>query len=159
MRKITMTRPIATILPVRHFDRLAADMDRAFDALWGGSLAPASVAAVGLVPVDIYEKEGALHFVASVPGIKPEDLEVTVENDLLSLKGAFSQTWESDEDAKVLRREMRSGSFGRSFQLPENLDLDNVDATFSHGIVTVKIPIKVEIKPEPKRIEIKTQLD
>ncbi|MBI5706900.1 MAG: Hsp20/alpha crystallin family protein [Armatimonadetes bacterium] len=154
-----MTRPIATLFPVRPFDRLALDVDRAFDALWGGSLAPGNVASVGLVPVDIYEKEGALHFVASVPGIKPEELEVTVENDVLSLKGAFSQAWESDEDAKVHRREMRSGSFTRSFQLPENLDLDSVDATFSHGIVTVKIPIKVEVKPEPKRIEVKTQLD
>lgn len=150
-----MSRTLATILPVRNIDRMFTDMDRAFDALWGGQWANENFSGAVLAPVDIYEKENSLFFAASVPGIKPEDLEITVADNVLTLKGEISQNWEETDQTKVYRREQRYGTFTRQFQLPENLDLGQIDASFENGKVTVQIPIKVEPKPEPVRVQVK----
>ena len=150
-----MSRTIATILPVRNIDRMFSDMDRAFDSLWGGHWNNQNFSAAVLAPVDIYERDGSLFFGASVPGLKPEDLEVTVEDNVLTLKGEIKQDWEETDETKVYRREQRFGSFTRQFQLPENLDLAQIDAVFENGRVTIQIPIKVEPKPEPVRVKVK----
>ena len=150
-----MSRAITTILPVRHFDRMFGDMDRAFDALWGGQWNEQCFSAAVLAPVDIYERDGSIFFGASVPGLKPEELEITVEDNVLTLKGEIKQNWEETDETKVYRREQRYGSFSRQFQLPENLDLAQIDAVFENGKVTVQIPIKIEPKPEPVRVQVK----
>lgn len=150
-----MSRTLATVIPFRDFERIAEDMDRAFSALWGGHRATPSLAGAAFAPVDIFEQEGRVVFRAAVPGLAPEEVEVTVEDNILNIRGEFKQAWEGDENATVYRRESRTGAFSRSFQLPENLDVENVDATFSNGVVSIAIPIRVEPKPEPKRIELK----
>ena len=151
-----MSRAITTILPVRHLDRMFGDMDRALDALWGGHWNDQNFSSAVLAPVDIYERDGSIFFAASVPGLKPEELEVTVEDNVLTLKGEMKQNWEETDETKVYRREQRYGSFSRQFQLPENLDLTQIDAVFENGKVTVRIPIKVEPKPEPVRVRVKS---
>lgn len=150
-----MSRAITTILPIRHFDRMFGDMDRTFDALLGGQWNSAGLSAAVLAPVDIYERDGSVFFASAVPGLKPEDLEVTVEDGVLTLKGEIKQNWEESEDTKVYRREQRTGSFTRQFQLPENLDLTQIDAVFENGIVSIRIPILIEPKAEPVRVHVK----
>jgi len=128
-------------------------MDRIFERLWGS--APASNAVTNTLPADIVEIDNALQFVFALPGAKPEDISLTVEDGVLTVTGEWSHGWESDENAKVYRREVRSGKFTRSLRLPEDLDLEAVDASFNHGLLTVKIPKQEEVKSEPKRIPIK----
>jgi HSP20 family protein len=136
--------------PFADLERMVDQMDRAFDGFWR----PASNG--GTVPVDVYEKDGNLFVCAAVPGVTPEDLEVTLENNVLTIRGESRQNWETSENTKVYRREHRYGNFTRSIRLPDNLKFDATEADFNNGFVTVKIPKVEEPKPEAKRIPIRT---
>lgn len=129
------------------------DMDRIFARLWGES--PSAAAPVNALPADIVEVDNALQFVFSIPGAKSEDISLTVEEGVLTVSGEWNHSWESDENAKIYRREVKSGKFTRSLRLPEDLNLEAVEASFTNGLLTVTIPKQEEIKVEPKRIPIK----
>ncbi|MBL8040210.1 MAG: Hsp20/alpha crystallin family protein, partial [Chthonomonas sp.] len=122
--------------------------------LFDKSAAPNSVS--GIVPVDIMEKDGKYVVRASMPGINPDNIELTVENDILTIRGTTQHEAEF-KDAKVYRREVSSGSFTRSIHLPENVDVDAVEATFADGIVSITMPQVIEQKPEPRRIALQAK--
>jgi HSP20 family protein len=79
---------------------------------------------------------------ATVPGVKPEDIEVTITGDVLTIKGEF-KTEEKTEKHNYLRQERRYGSFCRQLSVPAGADVDKVKATFEHGVLTLELP-KVE---------------
>lgn len=134
--------------PLRELDQLM----ESFDSILGSSPV---VNATTNVPLDIFEKEGNLFVRASLPGINPEDLEIAVERDVLTLRGETKAEWETN-DARVYRRESRYGRFARSIRLPEGYSLDQADASFENGVVQVRIP-KVEVTAqEVKRIPLRT---
>lgn len=141
------------MLVTRRSQPIWDDMDRLFERLWGQ--APAAATTANPLPTDIVEVDNALQFVFALPGAKPEEIDLTVEEGILTVTGEWAHNWESDENAKVYRREVRSGKFTRSLRLPDNLNVDAVEATFNHGLLTVKIPRQEEIKAEPKRIAIR----
>jgi len=96
----------------------------------------------GMLPVDMYETDDQVVVKATVPGVKPEDIDVTVTGDLLTIKGEFK----SEEETKkrnYLRQERRYGSFCRQVGLPAGVDTDKVKATFEHGVLTLEMP-KIE---------------
>lgn len=132
--------------PLRELDQLL----ESFDALWSQN-APTNTQ----VTLDIFERDGALFVRAPMPGIKPEDIEIAVERDVLTLRAEFKSDWET-EDAKVYRRESQSGRFARSIRLPNGLALDQIDATFDHGVVQVRIPKLGPDHPDVRRIPIRT---
>lgn len=125
-------------------------MEEVFERLFPAQRVPSEAA----LPVDVYEQDGRLFVRAAVPGVAPDQLDVQVENNVLTIKGEHKQE-STSEDAKVYRREVAYGSFSRAIRLPENLDLDKVDAEFKNGIVTISIPKIEEPKPEPKRITVR----
>jgi HSP20 family protein len=145
-----INRSLSTRDPFADLGRMVDQMDRAFDGFWRPTMNG------GTVPVDIYEKDNSLFVCAAVPGVKPDELEVTLENNVLTIKGETKQNWETTEQTKVYHREHRYGAFTRSIRLPENLQLDQVDAEFNNGFVTIRIPKVPEQKPEAKRIPIRT---
>ena len=145
-----MMNTLAPFNRFAEFDRLAANLDRLFDK----SAAPNSVS--GIVPVDIMEKDGKYVVRASMPGINPDNIELTVENDILTIRGTTQHEAEF-KDAKVYRREVSSGSFTRSIHLPENVDVDAVEATFADGIVSITMPQVIEQNPEPRRIALQAK--
>jgi HSP20 family protein len=136
--------------PFADLERMVDQMDRAFDGFWRPAMNG------GTVPVDIYEKDNSLFVCAAVPGVNPEELEVTLENNVLTIKGESKQNWETNENTKIYRREHRYGAFTRSIRLPENLQLDQIQAEFNNGFVTIQIPKVAEQRPETKRIPIRT---
>ncbi len=83
---------------------------------------------------------------AELPGIKINDLDIQVVNDVLTIKGERKS---GEESAKItyLRRERNYGTFARSLVLPEKVDVDNVTASYKQGVLTVKLPKSPEIKP------------
>ena len=89
---------------------------------------------------------------ASVPGLKPENIEVTIEDGILSIKGETKEEHEVKE-GEYLMRERRSGSFHRSVRLPDTVDADKAESSYLHGVLTVKFP-KQEAK-KSRRIEVK----
>ena len=128
-------------------------IEQMFDQLFGSPIRTTTTP-VGTLPVDVSEREGNLVIRAVVPGIDPNELEIQVENNVLTIRGEVRHE-ESKED-KVYRREVSYGSFSRSIRLPENLNLEAVDAQFKNGIVTISLPRLIEEKPKAMKIAVRT---
>jgi HSP20 family protein len=110
--------------------------------LVGGDWAPA---------VDIKEETDHYLIRADIPGVKPEDIEITMENGVLSIRG--ERQFEETEERNSFRRVERShGVFYRRFSLPENTDAEAIEAKGKDGVIEITIP-KTEDK-QPKRIEV-----
>ena len=90
---------------------------------------------------------------AALPGVKPEDVEITLTGNTLSLSGQVKEETETKEK-NYLRRETRMGSFSRMIELPAGLKTENADAKFENGVLTISFPKAEEIKP--KTIKVKT---
>ena len=103
-------------------------------------------------PIDVYEDDEEVTVKAELPGLSKDDVEITVENGVLTLRGEKEQT-EEKQEKDYHRVERRYGRFERSFRLPEYADDTNADATFSDGILTISLPKKETAKA--KTIEVK----
>lgn len=147
-----MIRPLFSISPLQEMREWDQLFDRFFMSMPGPSSTPARNA---ILPVDIYEKGGVFYVKASVPGIAPEDLDVSIDNNVLTISGETKFESETEE-ARVFRREVSYGSFTRSIKLPEGLDLEKVDAHFENGLVTISIPKLVEQKAPALKVKVKT---
>jgi HSP20 family protein len=127
-------------------------MDDVFDRLFNG---PRATNGLAILPIDVLEQDAKFIVRAAVPGVDPEELSLQIENNVLSIKGEHKDTHTSEE-AKVYRREVSYGSFSRSIRLPQNLQLDAVDAEFKNGVVTISIPKVEEPKPQPIKINVRS---
>ncbi len=103
------------------------------------------------IALDVAETEAAYLVKATVPGINPDDVEITLEDDVLSLKGELQRD-EEVEEAKYHVRERRFGAFSRSIRFPMAVNGDAVEATYSNGVLSLNIPKAETVKP--KRITI-----
>jgi len=96
------------------------------------------------IPLDIVEEDGNILVHASLPGFNPDDITVSVEDDVLTIKGQTEEKHERKEGGYLLR-ERRSGSFYRSLRLPETVDADKAEPHYENGVLTITMP-KVESK-------------
>ena len=103
-------------------------------------------------PVDIFEDKDAIYVKAELPGVKPEEVNVHVENNILTVTGE-RKLEKADDREGYHRIERVYGSFTRSFALPNNVASDQVEADLSDGILSVKIPKKAEA--QPKKIAVR----
>jgi len=104
-------------------------------------------------PIDMYHTANDVVVKAALPGVKPDDVEITIVGDTLTIKGEAK----AEEEVKredYLYQERRYGAFSRSVTLPSGLDTDKAEATFENGVLTLTIP-KVE-KVKPKQVKVKT---
>jgi HSP20 family protein len=144
------------------FESLQREVDRIFEDFGRGWGMPAprrwfAAAREGwTVPaVDIAEKDSAYEVTAELPGIDEKNIELSVANDILSIRGAKSE--EREDKRKDYRlSERRYGSFERSFSLPEDADPDKIEATFKNGVLKVTLPKRPGAKPAAKKIAIKS---
>lgn len=104
------------------------------------------------IALDVTETEDVYTVKASLPGLTPDDVELTIEDNVLSIKGE-SKSDDSIEEAQYHIRERRYGSFSRSIRFPVLVNGDAVEAIFENGVLTLNVPKAEEVKP--KRIEIK----
>ena len=102
--------------------------------------------------VDVLEKEDDFIVKASVPGIKPEDLDISYSDETLTIKGEIKSDNEVKQDQYHLR-ERRYGSFTRSIRLPTKIKGDAIEASYENGVVSLRLP-KAE-QDKPKRIAVK----
>jgi len=102
-------------------------------------------------PVDISEEGDAIRITAEIPGVRPSDLKLSVENNVLTIQGTKHQVAEERTD-RVHRYERTYGSFERSFTLPASVDSSKINATYEHGVLTVTLP-KAE-RAKPRQIEV-----
>jgi HSP20 family protein len=125
---------------------LRREIDRLFDDTFvrdGANWSPA---------VDIKETEGEITLDLELPGIKPEDVELTAENGVLTVRGEKKSERKEGEENRYHVVERTYGSFLRTFQLPQGIDEDQINAGFEHGVLSIRIP-KAAL-PQPKRIQI-----
>jgi len=135
------------LIPWRPFLEPFGEMEKFFE---GGENAP-----IGFSPaVDIYEKGNNVIVEAPLPGIDPDKVEISVEDNILSLKGKMEKKSEV-EDKNYYRRETRSGSFSRHIPLPVNVKGDKASAIFDDGLLKVSVPKMPEKKV--KKVDIKVK--
>jgi HSP20 family protein len=103
--------------------------------------------------VDIFEEADALRIVAEVPGVKPEDVKISVENNVLTIQGTKQQVAEEKAE-KVHRYERTYGAFERSFTLPATVDPEHIKATYAAGVLTLALPKVEKAKPRQIKIEV-----
>jgi HSP20 family protein len=120
------------------------EMSRLFDSLSG--VAGASYAGV-FPPINVAETGETLMLRAELPGIKPDKLDITVEDNTLTIAGEREIERES-EKVSFHRREREWGTFRRSFSMPVRVDADGVKARYVNGILTVELPKAAEARPK-----------
>lgn len=104
-------------------------------------------------PVDIRETEDSLVLKAELPGVKPDDVEIRVEDSTLYMKG--ERKFEKEVKEENFHRVERSyGTFSRSFSLPSSIDSDKVKAEYQNGILTLTMPKREESKPKTIKIGV-----
>lgn len=101
--------------------------------------------------LDVYETADEYVVKAAVPGVDPKDVEIEVEDDVLTIRGETHASDEVKEDT-YLRRELRWGSFQRSLRLPPTVDAEHAQATFEHGLLKLSLPKKPEAKSRTFKI-------
>lgn len=108
----------------------------------------------GSIPVDMYQTDTAVVIKATIPGVKPEDVDISVSGDILTIKAERKE--EKDvREREYIHKENHYGPVSRSITLPVEVDADKADAVFENGILSLTLPKSEEIKP--KQIKIRTR--
>ena len=95
-------------------------------------------------PLDVTRKGDSTVIRASMPGVSPEDIQVSIEDNVLTIKGQTAREFQEEEES-FLMRERRTGSFHRALRLPDSVDPDKVEPRYEHGVLTITVP-KAEAK-------------
>ena len=150
---------LRTNIPFFDRDTFLTPFDKMFDQMVETQF-PDITKSVGVRPyagsaypkVNVYEYDDKVGIVAEIPGLDKKQLEVSVEEGVLTISGDKHSAFEN-EGAKVLRRELKQSSFKRQFELGELLDGENIKANFKDGILSVSVP---KLEPEkPKKHTVK----
>lgn len=147
MSRLVRWDPFREVMTIRNqMDRLVDDW---FDLPSGWEREGSGLMRLAL---DVSEDEDNFVIKASVPGIDPDDLDITLSDNTLTIKGEFKAD-ETKESEKYHLRERRYGQFMRSVSLPVAVDADKIEATHEQGILTLTLPKAEEVKP--RKISIK----
>jgi HSP20 family protein len=147
MANITRFDPLGDMVSLR------SAMDRLFEDSF---VNPVSWRTIGgaegaVAPVEVYETADDIVVTAALPGLKAEDVEITMTGQSLTLRGEFKPNEKISRD-QYLYQERRYGQFSRSLQLPVRVQGENAEATFADGVLTLRIPKAEEVKPRQIRI-------
>lgn len=148
MANITRYDPLGEMVSLR------SAMDRLFEDSFVSPLSWRTIAGSegGITPaVDVHETADEIVISAALPGVRADDVEITMTGQTLVLRGELKAD-ETVQRDQYLYRERRYGSFGRSLQLPVRVEGDKAEATFEDGILTLRIPKAEEVKPRQIRI-------
>jgi HSP20 family protein len=152
MANITRYDPLGEMVSLRSaMDRLFEDSfvsPLTWRTIGGGndSLTP---------PIDVHETPDEIIVTASLPGMKADDVEITMTGQTLTMRGEFKADDEIEKD-QYLYRERRFGSFSRTVQLPVRVEGDRAQASFTDGVLRLSIPKAEEVKPRQIRINAST---
>jgi HSP20 family protein len=112
-----------------------------------------SVRGSGVPPVDIKETADALEIVAEMPGLSPDQVEVSADNGVLTFRGERLRE-EAGEGESFHRVERSYGAFERSFQIPRNVDPERIEASFDKGLLHLTMPKRPESRPRPIKVKV-----
>lgn len=138
--------------PFRNLSGLQEQVNRLFEASFPGR-PDNSALTTWAPPVDIYETENELVVKADLPDLNEKDLDVRVENNMLTIRGERKFEQQVKED-NYLRVERTYGSFSRSFSLPNTVNTDGIKAEYKNGVLTVELPKRAESKPKQVKVNV-----
>lgn len=138
---------------IQNLRRLSSALDEAFGGWPLGQGLEGSITSAWVPACDIFEDHDGIKIVMEVPGVKPDDIKLQIENNMLTIRGEKRQVAEEKAD-RVHRYERSYGSFERTFSLPSTVDSDKIEADVSDGVLSVILP-KSE-KARPREIEVKS---
>ena len=140
--------------PFKEFAALQDRLNRAFSDAYGRSDEGLFSSGTWMPPVDIYQNgEHELVLKAELPDMTREDIDVTVDNGTLTIKGEKKLSTDVKEE-QFHRIERRYGSFSRSFSLPPTVDATKVGADYKNGVLTVRLPLREEAKPRQIKVDV-----
>lgn len=142
--------------PFRELVTLQDRMNRLFQETAGSGETSLTNSGAFIPPVDVYEDEQGLRLKLEVPGIDEKDLDVRIENNVLTVRG--ERKFEKEEKEENFHRvERRYGSFVRSFSLPQTVDTEKVSADYKNGVLTLYLAKRAEAKPKQIKVNIGSQ--
>lgn len=161
----TATAPVPTWRP---FENLRREVDRLFEDFDGGlwrspfrrslfDIEPfrrAEVAFGAIPAVDVTETDKAYEITAELPGMDEKNIDVKLANGVLTIKGE-KQDEKEEKQKDYYVRERSYGSFERSFQVPDGVDADKIEANFKKGVLTLSLPKSAEAQQAEKKITVK----
>ncbi len=140
--------------PVRELASLQDRMNRLFSDSFSPVTSRESLAAGSFVPpVDVYEDEQGIRLKMEVPGIDEKDIDIQLENSLLTVRGERKMESETKEE-NYHRIERRYGSFTRSFTLPNTVNPEEVKAAYAKGVLTISLGKRAEARPKQIKVNV-----
>jgi HSP20 family protein len=146
---MTFFRFMPELDPVNGLLTLQRELERAWQRPFGG---PLTASGHGVFPpVNVFNDPDGYVVRVEVPGVAPDQLKVEGHGRTLTISG--TRTAEAPQGGSFHRRERSAGQFARSLQLPEDLDLSKTEASYKHGMLTIRVPKREEAKP--RQISVK----
>ena len=144
--------------PIREFRKMDAALNQARRGFNGGRFALRDGGEGGFeqrwrIPVDVQHAGDDIVLSAGLPGIAPEDISVTIDQETLTISAESGKAAEGESEDKFVVRERRHGKFHRALQLPKWVDADGVETQYRHGLLTVRLPRAEGVKA--RRVEVK----
>ena len=139
--------------PFRELATLQERMNRLFTDQFGQVADENMAAAAFMPPVDVYEDENTLQLKLEVPGVEEKDIDIRIENNMLTVRG--ERKFEKEEKEQNFHRiERRYGTFSRSFQLPPSVNTEDVKADYVNGVLKISMAKRAEAKPKQIKVGI-----
>jgi HSP20 family protein len=151
-----MRTTLSRFEPFRGVSSLQDQINRLFSETFDRSSGEANLT-TWAPPVDIYETEHELVVKADLPDVKPEDLDIRVENNILTIRGPRRFEKKVNED-NYLRVERAYGSFSRSFSLANTVNTEAIKADYKDGVLSLSVPKREEAKPKQIKVNVQTQV-
>jgi len=140
--------------PLQNLRRLNGLLDEAF-ANWPRQPEENGALTAAWSPAcDVFEDEDSIKIVSEIPGVKPEDVKISIENQMLTVRGEKRQVAE-EKTERVHRYERTYGAFERSFALPNLVDADKIEAKYDAGVLTIALPKAERARPREIQVQVK----
>jgi HSP20 family protein len=140
-------------LPVADLVSFRDAMDRVFDERLFRPLWLANAERQAVPALDLYATPEAVIAKVALPGVKPENVDVSIDDDIVSITGSFKEEKETTE-AGYVHKELNHGSFSRSFSIPTAIKGEAATASFKDGLLTLTLPKTEQVKPKHVRVEV-----
>lgn len=139
--------------PFREMSTLQERMNRLFNDQFGAITHDEALTGNFIPPVDVYEDENSIQVRLEVPGIDEKDIDIRLENNVLTVRG--ERKFEKDEKEENFHLvERRYGAFTRSFTLPTTVNSEDVQADYDKGVLKIRLPKRAEAKPKQIKVNI-----
>jgi HSP20 family protein len=151
--ELTTWKPFRELEPFRDFERMRRDMDRFWDSFFQRGVRRTDEDAEWLPSLDVAETKDEIVVKAEVPGMDPKDIDISLSDGLLTIKGEKKQEREEkEEDYHLVERSY--GTFTRSIRLPKEVRRDKISASYKNGVLKVTLPKSEEAKQKEIKIKV-----